>query len=333
MAAKAFYNRRELTLRLPEVRRFWLDVTSGRFDAAEQIHTNRTDWEYRSHLLGLARHVPADSAAVDDWLNHRPGAALPLIAKGYQVVGMGWRARTNDRPDPSSRRQIEDSRRFLRQAEDIFAGAARTDPDSPVPWAGLLETGLGLHISQQEFDYRLEQMAGRFPLYSGFITYLQYMSDRWYGSHEQMFDFADSVNDAAADGSPLHALQAEAAIERFVLRNDLLRPKRALVAEGRLEPLLRAAERSVLHPSFEPDAPAGVHALSCFVMAFERYGCRRLNHHLVPLLRRHWMADHPSDHFRGAFSPTVMWRGLSARYRLASMLPVRRGRPSIVTGM
>lgn len=323
--SKVFHDRRELNLRLPDVRRFWVDVLADRFDAAAENYAAHTDWERRAHLLGLAREVPADAVSIDRWVAHRPQDPLPLIVKGLHAVGQAWQARSSAPVEQVSDGRLDEFHRRLRVAEDLLTTAARLDPSSPIPWAGLLETGTGLQISLHEYEYRMEQMAARFPLYGGFVSYLQFVSDRWCGSHEQMWEFADSVNEAAPEGSPLHAVQAEASIERFRFRDNLIMPKRALMAEGRLDRLLKAADRSVLHSSFDPGGPAGIRALSSFVMAFERYGCRRLNHHLIPMLRKHWLADHPARHFRGPFGSTVMWRGLSGRYRLTSLVPFRRG--------
>lgn len=321
---RAFYDRWELTLRMRDVRRFWTDVVSGRFDAAATTYAAQPDWERRAHLLSLARELPVDSSAVEHWIAQQPGHPLPLTVKGLHAVGQAWHARSAAPAEHLPVERLEAFHRHLRVAEEFLTAAAKADSSSPVPWMGLLDSGMGLQISLREYEYRMEQMATRFPLYSGFSSYLQFVSDRWFGSHEQMWEFADSVNEAASVGSPLHAVQAEASIERFLSRGNMIVPRRALVAEGRLDPLLRAADRSVLHSSFDPDSPAGVRALSSFVVAFERYGCRRLNHHLIPLLRRHWMADHPARYFRGRFGPTVMWRGLSGRYRAAALLPFRR---------
>lgn len=324
MATKPFYDRRELTLRVPGVREFWVNVTAGRYDGAAQIYSVQSDWDRRTHVLGLAGAVPADSPIIDSWLTERPGHPLPLTAKGLHAVGWAWQARTDARAEKVSSERFDEFHRRLRVAEDLLVAAAKVDPKSPIPWAGLLDTGRGLQISRQEVEYRMEEMAARYPLYSGFGAYLQFVCEKWFGSHEQMWEFADSVNDAAPVGSPLHAVQADAAIERFLHRSDLISPKRALQAEGRLEPLLRAADRSVLHVSFDPDSPAGIRALSSFVMAFERYGCRRLNHHLIPMLRKHWLAEYPSCYFPGAFGHTTMWRRLSSRYRVTGLRPARR---------
>ncbi len=297
---------------------------AGRYDAAAEIYEGQADWERRAHMLGLARRIPEGSETVDRWLSQWPGHPLPLTIKGLHLVGQAWQVRTTATAEHLSSDQLDGFHRRLRSAEQVLIKVAKADAENPVPWTGLLDTGLGLQISREEYEYRMEQLAKRFPLYSGFASYLQFVSDKWFGSHEQMWEFADSVNEAAPDGSPLHAIQADASIERFLYRQDLISPQRALVAEGRLDPLLRAADRSVLHSSFDPDGPAAIQALSSFVIAFERYGCRRLNHHLVPMLRKHWMAEYPARHFRGPLSLTSTWRGLSGRYRLAALLPFRR---------
>ena len=326
MARRVFYDRRELTLRVPAVRGFWVDVTAGRYDDAARAFSAEPDWDRRAHMLGLASAVAATSDIIERWLERWPGHCLPLTATGLRAIGWAWEARSSTKTDDRRSAGVDEFHRRLREAEDLLFTAAKADPSSPIPWAALLDTGRGLQISRQEVEYRMEQMAARFPLYSGFSAYLQFECEKWFGSHEQMWEFADSVNEAAPVGSPLHAMQADAAIERFLGRFDLLSPKRALEAEGRLDPLLRAADRSVLHPSFDPDSSAGIRALSSFVMAFEYYGCRRLNRHLVPMLRRHWMAEYPACHFFGPLGPVAGWRMLSARYRLRGLRPTGRAK-------
>jgi hypothetical protein len=47
-------------------------------------------------------------------------------------------------------------------------------------------------------------------LYSAHTQTLQNLCAKWFGSHEEMFEFAHSTSASAPDGSPLHVLVAKA---------------------------------------------------------------------------------------------------------------------------
>jgi hypothetical protein len=97
---------------------------------------------------------------------------------------------------------------------------------------------------------------------------LQYLCRKWFGSHEEMFEFARATTERAPSGSMLHELIAVAHIERWDRERTEADTAYITSDEVRAE-LLAAAGKSVFHPDYVPAGVGWAPRLAVFAMAFE----------------------------------------------------------------
>src|SRR6185436_114566 len=83
-----------------------------------------------------------------------------------------------------------------------------------VAWG--LVSARALNAPREEALERLAELRRRDAHHAyGHHMMLVFLCEKWHGSHEEMFDFARSASGQAPDGSRLHALIANAHLERY----------------------------------------------------------------------------------------------------------------------
>jgi hypothetical protein len=225
-------------------------------------------------------NICADVDGVQDWIGEKiaaePGSTLPLLIQGARNIAWAWEARTAARARLVSREQFELFYRRLKTAEDCLDEVIERNPDDVTARALLLTTGRGRHVDRTEQQQRLGEVIRRHPLHwYAHRQMLQYLCKKWYGSHNEMFEFARTAAAKAPDGSPLPTLVAEAHIERWLedLSAEDTDSEAALHYLQRsdvLAELNAAADRSVRHPDYvrRPGWPGPHNTFAfCFVFA------------------------------------------------------------------
>ncbi len=204
----------------------------------------------------------------DTWLEHwraaHPAEALPALIQGSVLMRRGWAARGSGRADTVSDDGFRTFFDCLRRADRLLLDAGRLDAGSPVPWSLLLATGKGLQIPLEEITFRFDEALRADPTsLAAHRHYVQAIAGKWSGTDEQMWDFAMAVHGHVPAGSPVRAVVADAAVERFVISGS----DRTMAAEN---DVVEAARQSIWHPEFENHQCVieQVGAVACFVEAF-----------------------------------------------------------------
>ncbi|MFF3614835.1 hypothetical protein [Streptomyces sp. NPDC002580] len=176
------------------------------------------DWDQRSwysaRLAELALH---HTGWLDDWRGKRPGDPdLALIAADLEI-DRAWEIRTAARARHVSREKFRAFHTVLRDAEPVLRTAADLNPGDPVPWRIRITHAMGLGAPRKVFDGYLARGREADPHHLGLHTgAVQYLAQKWYGSHAEMFEFAEAAATAAPDGSPLRGLPLQAVTEYAV---------------------------------------------------------------------------------------------------------------------
>ncbi len=267
----------------PDTRDFVAAARAGDFATAKAIFDRQPDWDHRAMLVWLIKDS-GRPAYINDWVEQFPEDPLALIVSGNHAVIWAWEARSRARAEHVSAVQFEEFHNRLRLAEEILAKAAVADDTSPLPWCAMLNSGRGLQISREEIDFRMQSMLRRDPLLDGHMNYLQFICDKWFGSHDEMWAFAEGVSNGSPAGSPLHSLVAIAAIEHHIEMLGGSRRRKALKKDGRLNTLHQAAERSIFDPSFDRTSPSGIQAMTSFLTAYDNFGMKDQIKRLVPMM-------------------------------------------------
>ncbi|GAB7041559.1 MULTISPECIES: DUF4034 domain-containing protein [Catenuloplanes] len=193
--------------------------------------------------------------------------------RGCHGVGWAGEARGGQRADQTREEQFREFHRRLCLAEHLLADVAARDADDVTARTFLVTSSRGTQVSpdvaQARFDAVIERHPGHVVAHE---QRLQYLCAKWFGSHEQMFDFARTAVASAPAGSLLWELLPVAHLEQWIDIADGTRTDHSYVTSPEVRAdLVRAADSSVLHPScrFRPTATPRV---ATFAMTLETAG-------------------------------------------------------------
>lgn len=161
----------------------------------------------------LADGVPTD--AYQRWAQSRPDStSLALLARkltndAWDIRGGGWADTVGDDAWPQFWAVLE-------QADDAVAQAISIGPPIADSWAAGIMIGVGRQIGIEMIQRRFEQSHQLQPFHADAVrTMLQARCDKWYGSHDSMFQFARWVGAHAPAGSAAQFAICEAHFERW----------------------------------------------------------------------------------------------------------------------
>jgi hypothetical protein len=244
----------------------WL--TQRNWQAARDFLLTVTDPDDRSFYLGVCAEVEGVQDWIEEWIAAEPDATLPLLVRGAHGVSWAWQARGAARADKTSEQQFREFFRRLKMAENCLDAVVERDPTDATAWSFLVVSGRGRQLDRSEVERRFAGAVAQHPWHQrAHSAMLQYLCEKWFGCHEDMFAFAREVATKSPAGSPLAALVADAHIEYWLSlptgedAKYMSRPD--VVAE-----LNAAADHSVRHPSFQrrPGWPA-IHNTFAFAFA------------------------------------------------------------------
>ncbi|SPE62023.1 hypothetical protein SNS2_4345 [Streptomyces netropsis] len=208
-------------------------AASGDFGAArELLAATRHDmqWERRdgcvSDLASFALHNPG---WLDAWLSEAPEDPDAMLVKADLCIRQAWEIRSSARADEVSEDRFRGFFALLEDAVPVIGAAIELNPADPVPWRVALTHARGCQAPREIFDSYWEEATARSPHHFGcHATALQYLCDKWYGSHEEMFAFAERAADEALPPSKLRSLPLQAAVEYVIVASA--------VADGPIDP-------------------------------------------------------------------------------------------------
>jgi hypothetical protein len=243
----------------------WL--TQRNWPAARDFLQTVTDPDDLSFYIGVCADVAGVQDWIEQWIAAEPQSTLPLLVRGAHGVHWAWEARGAARADQTSEEQFREFFRRLKMAENCLDAVIERDPSDATAWSFLVTSGMGRQLDRAEVERRFAGAVARHPWHlRAHNAMLQYLCEKWYGSHEDMFAFARQAAAKAPAGSPLAGLVADAHIEYWL---DLPSGDDAkymsqpeVIAE-----LNAAADQSVRHPAFQR-RPGWLRIHNTFAFAF-----------------------------------------------------------------
>lgn len=158
---------------------------------------------------------------INEWTRARPRSAAAWLIAGAHSVNWAWEARGAGYGGGVSE---ESSHLFfarLERAEDALHRSASLNPGDATPWSWLMQSAVGLQLGMEAIEERFERaLAAASEHRRAHSTMLGARSKKWFGSHDDMFDFARRSSMRAGPGSQLHVLIAEAYVERWLADRD-----------------------------------------------------------------------------------------------------------------
>ncbi|MEV8398982.1 hypothetical protein [Streptomyces niveus] len=231
------------------------------------------EWERRGgYVPRLAESALHSPGWLDAWLAESPRDPDALLVKAEHCVQQAWEIRTGARASSVSRDQFQAFFALLDDAVPVIGAAAELNPTDPVPWQVALTHARGSQAPREVFDAYWAEATARAPHHYGcHVSAMQYLCDKWYGSHGEMFDFAEGAAGEALPGSKLHALPLLAAVEYDVVADG--GNGGAGIERSRIHAALkRAQELSDAYPQGDPEVAGVRNHLALMLVLADRHG-------------------------------------------------------------
>jgi hypothetical protein len=229
-------------------------------------------WERRSvcvsKLADCALHSPG---WLEGWLKESPEDPDAVLVNAALRIQQAWEIRTAHRAMDVSQDQFRAFFTLLEDAIPVIAAAAELNPTDPVPWEIALTHARGIQAPRDVFDGYWAEAVARAPHHYGcHSTALQYLCDKWYGSHEEMFAFAERAAEGALPGSKLNALPLMATIEYKVMSDD--DTDDGPIGRARIDAAIaRALDLSTWYAPGDPEAAGFRNHLALVLIFAERW--------------------------------------------------------------
>jgi hypothetical protein len=141
------------------------------------------------------------------WRAERPKDAGGAAVHAEFLVQQAWRTST-----PGT----DDFRIIMEEAKAACGEAALLAPGDPVPYIVELSVARGLAYSQAEFEQLWLKILDRAPAHMGaHLAALHYWCEKWHGSRELAYSFAEAAAARAPHGSLLAAMPLFAVFEHL----------------------------------------------------------------------------------------------------------------------
>ncbi|WP_320781349.1 hypothetical protein [Streptomyces sp. CRN 30] len=141
------------------------------------------------------------------WRSEAPKDAGGAAVHAEFLVQQAWRTAT-----PGT----DEFRIIMEEARAALGDAALLAPGDPVPYIIELSVARGLGYSQQEFEQLWLKILDRAPAHMGaHLAALHYWCEKWHGSREQAYAFAEAAAARAPQGSLLAAMPLFAVFEHL----------------------------------------------------------------------------------------------------------------------
>jgi hypothetical protein len=227
-------------------------LTAGDWRTARDVFAATADPQELAYLMEAAAQIDGIQDWIGDWIAAEPESTLPVLVRGCSGVAWAWRARGAAGAKYTKEEQFREFFRRLKIAENALDEVVARDPAEVTAWTWLVTSARGRQVDPQEAQRRFDAVVERCPHHVlAHEQRLQYLCAKWFGSDDQMFDFARTATAAAPKGSLLPVLVAHAHLEKW-LALSVGDDKAHLTNPAVRAELLAAAEQSILHPEFTP---------------------------------------------------------------------------------
>ncbi|TMF73294.1 MAG: hypothetical protein E6I15_11210 [Chloroflexi bacterium] len=185
--------------------------------AVESALRSTGDRTRREFLVDAVALGSTDLKWVDRWVQERPDEPLARLLWGACGVHYAWHVRSGAEPKYVSSDQMKGFHEWLGHAEDQLQHAIVLDPNDSAPWIALLWSAVGLGLPLEEATSRWENVSRLNPQTElGALGYTTFVSARWNGSHDLMWDFIRKRLANEPDGSPQWVLVPDGHFEQWV---------------------------------------------------------------------------------------------------------------------
>lgn len=175
-----------------------------------------TPWTERGRNLDLISEA-ADLAALDTWCRYDPTCPDGWLIRGERRISWAAEARGTGRADTVSEDQWQLWGQRLYRAESDLLWAAELLPQDPTPHSCLITTANGLSRGDEAIVEHFDQALARSPQDArAFFRATVALTEKWSGSHDQMFGIARRAANLARPANDLAPVLIKAHVERWL---------------------------------------------------------------------------------------------------------------------
>lgn len=176
-------------------------------------------WELRGQYAQVLSDVAVKQPAwLDGWLRACPDDPHAWLLQAYAEGARAGEARGGGKASETSQAQFRSFAELMKASAEACERAADLAPDDPTPWIQSIWSLFGRGGDAGMFQRRFAELTARDPHnHLGHEAAMQFLTEKWYGSHPQMYELVMKAAAGAPDGSPLAILPVQAHIE-YALR-------------------------------------------------------------------------------------------------------------------
>lgn len=179
----------------------------------------RAAWDDRTHAVDLLARLSLRSPQwLDEWEREAgPEDSAPSLVRSAVGISQAWEHRSRERADNVTGEQFQafhttlgDTTQHLQRTVDLASG-------DPEPWRLGLIHARGLEAPAEVWGSYVANLRDIDPWHHGGLrAALEIMTEKWGGSHEQMYDFAFSIASEAPADARVRTLPLDAVFEHLV---------------------------------------------------------------------------------------------------------------------
>lgn len=191
-------------------------------------------WEDRDvDVAALGRLSLRSPQWLETWREATPDDPDLAVVDARRLVELAWEQRSHDDASQVSAEQFAAFGQTLESATERIQQAVDGSPGDPVPWAIALRHARGTEGDRGTFEGYLDALGSTDPHHYGArYEAMQYVCAKWFGSHEEMFSFAQASVDAAPREARVQTLLLDAVLEHAAAEESALTGDRDRVEEA-----------------------------------------------------------------------------------------------------
>lgn len=225
----------------PSMSRLLKHLTDGVFQEAGKLLLSVSD-ENGERLIHAFSQRDDAIALAQHWTRTCSGSSIAHTVLGASMIGRAWKIRGTAYANAVDADAWQPFQNGVESAAAPLLEAARLDSGAADPFAWLILAEVRKGGQRDLVDNYFAQATARVPLH--WPTYYRYFmatTEKWGGSHEEMFRFAQNSAEAAPRGSMIYCLTAMAYCEHaLALEEDAFNQLRSPAHAARISAALYA---------------------------------------------------------------------------------------------
>lgn len=216
----------------PSMNRLLRQMTDGAYQEAEKLLLSAND-ENRERLIYAFSQRDDAVELAQQWVRSCSGSSIAHTMLGASMVGAAWKIRGTAYADAVDENAWQPFHTGLENAMEPLRKASHLDTAAADPLSWLILAEVGTNGERDLIDNHFATATARVPLHwPTYYTYFMSTTEKWGGSHKEMFRFAWKSAERAPRGSMIHCLMALAYCEY------------ALAMEGGIYKQVRSAQHA-----------------------------------------------------------------------------------------